>query len=608
MKRLTFILCVLCATMILSCTKQNSVQYTYQIPDSLIIDADTATVIPAFQKEIGDTKVVCYIVDTCNRSYEYPAQITMMEFGNPILTSNDIFAIQLAKIENDSFSISFPEMVGTGTVSCAFQITDSTECYFTAYIEPGKTNNIWVDLTKPIGYFYTVYSDNAYNAINNAINKSIPYVRDWRGIPENKYVDLNKKEFIEMVMHQHDSIVESINKDSITSTSRYYYVEYAKYETYRVVEEYNYLKKELCKRDIAKHEYISSEELQKVFNELNFLPQSLFYPNCNKFLNDTLIDLKDYPADIYSMSQLARLCDKFDENLWQDAPEDAANFIGDDFYIAAYKHYRAQGIEAHKRVEGVYVEEKPNVADTDLFSAMMQKYKGKPTIVYFWSAIDPFSLFDLRRNKDNQSADTTYVYIANSWSSKSDWNKTINHIKGNHYFISNESFNYILKKFGNKHEMIPFKLYVDENGKTYSYQDRTPLDIETKEENKRPVYIEEVPDVPNDSLISAIVEKHKGKPIVIDLWGVYCRPCMAEITLKESSKTEDINYVYLTCLRWSSRELWETTIKEIGGYHYYVSNEAFNFILDKYEGTGIPFKLYFTQDGKLENIVQGAEI
>ena len=52
MKKLTFILCVLCATMILSCTKQNSAQYTYQIPDSLIIDADTATVIPAFQKEI----------------------------------------------------------------------------------------------------------------------------------------------------------------------------------------------------------------------------------------------------------------------------------------------------------------------------------------------------------------------------------------------------------------------------------------------------------------------------------------------------------------------------------------------------------------------------
>ena len=607
MKKFLFTIGTLCAVLISSCTNQG--KYTYQIPDSLIIDADTATIIPDYQKKIGDTKVVFYIVDTCSRNYKYPAQITMREFGNPILPVYDYLDLQLVKIENDSFSISFPEMVGTGNISCAFAITDSTAGYIDAYIEAGKTNNIWIDITKPYGQYgdlYAVYSDNAYNAINNAINKPIPYVRDWRGIPENKYVDLNKKEFIEMVMHQHDSIIECINKDSIASTIRFYNVEYAKYETYRVIKEYNYLKKELCKREIAKHEYISSEELQKVFNELNFLPKSLFYTYCNEFLNETSIDLKDYPADVYSMSQLARLCDKFDENLWKDAPEDAADFIGDEFYIAAYKHYRTQCIEAHKRAEGVFAEDTPNVADAKLFSSMMQKYKGRPTIVYFWSAVDPYSLLDLRRNKDNQSADTTYVYIANSWSSKSDWNKTINHIKGNHYFISNESFNYILKKFGNKHGMIPFKLYVDENGKTYSYEDRTPLDPEAKE-NKRPVYIEEVPDVPNDSLVSAIVEKHKGKPTVIDFWGVYCIPCMKEISIKEKTKTDDVNYIYITCTANSPRDKWEETIKDISGYHYYISTDAFDSILENYQTRSIPFKLYYSADGKLENTVVGAE-
>ena len=607
MKKLLFTIGTLCAILISSCTNQG--KYTYQIPDSLIVDADTATIIPAYQKKIGDTKVVCYIVDTCRRTYNYSAQITMREVGNPILTENDIFAIQLAKIENDSFSISFPEMVGTGRFNASIPLSDSTGCDIDAYIEPGKINNIWIDITKPYGQygdFYAVYSDNAYNAINNAINKPIPYFRDWRGIPENKYIDLNKKEFIEMVMHQHDSIIECINKDSIASTIRYYNVEYAKYETYRVIEQYNYLKEKLSKRKIAKHEYISSEELQKVYNELNFLPQSLFYPNCNEFLNDTLIDLKDYPADVYSMSQLARLCDKFDENLWKDAPEDAADFIGDEFCIAAYKHYRTQCIEAHKRAEGVFAEETPNVADAKLFSSMMQKYKGRPTIVYFWSALDSYSLYDLRINKDNQSADTTYVYIANSWSSKSDWNKTINHIKGSHYFISNESFNYILKKFGNKHGMIPFKLYLDENGKTYSYEDRTPLDPEAKE-NKRPVYIEEVPNVTNDSLISAIVEKHKGKPTIIDFWGVHCIHCMKEISIKEKTKTDDVNYIYITCTADSPQNKWEETIKDISGYHYYISTDVFYSILESYQTSSIPFKLYYSADGKLENTVVGAE-
>ena len=103
------------------------------------------------------------------------------------------------------------------------------------------------------------------------------------------------------------------------------------------------------------------------------------------------------------------------------------------------------------------------------------------------------------------------------------------------------------------------------------------------------------------------IEKHKDKPIVIDLWGVYCTPCMYEINLKENTKSEDINYVYITCPRWSPREKWETTIKDISGYHYYVSNEVFNFILDNYQTRSIPFKLYFSKDGVLERTQVGAE-
>ena len=63
------------------------------------------------------------------------------------------------------------------------------------------------------------------------------------------------------------------------------------------------------------------------------------------------------------------------------------------------------------------------------------------------------------------------------------------------------------------------QVIVDENGKTYSYEDRTPLDPEAKE-NKRPVYIEEAPNVPNDSLISAKVEKHKGQIEKYGYWGL----------------------------------------------------------------------------------------
>ena len=132
-------------------------------------------------------------------------------------------------------------------------------------------------------------------------------------------------------------------------------------------------------------------------------------------------------------------------------------------------------------------------------------------------------------------------------------------------------------------------------------------DIEFKEENKLPVYIEETPNVPIDSLISAIVEKHIGTPTVIDLWGTTCVPCMKEISIKEKTKTDDVNYIYITCSIKSPRDKWEKTINDISGYHYFVTNDVYFSILDHYQASGIPFKLYFSKNGKLERTVVGAE-
>lgn len=513
MKKLLFTICTLCAVLISSCTNQG--KYTYQIPESLIVDADTSKTIPSFIKEIGETKVICYLVDTCSRDYEHKVWFESDEIGNTIGCQNDVFDTKFLDIENDSFSITIPELRGSSLIVCDIPFTDSTYCFFRAIIEPNKVNRIWVDLTKPHGEYYNIYSDNIYNALNNKLSK---------------------------------------------------------------------------------------------FNDNNSLkPQwvDLYYTNVIRY--SEVVDSINESSDAYQLAQLTKICCEFEQKMWKDAPEDAANFIGDDFCIAAYKKYRNQCIEAHKRAEGVFAEETPNVPIEELFSAMIKEHKGKPIVVDFWGTYCGPCMIDLRMCEPTKGADTTYVYISSKqWSPLYEWNKTINNVKGYHYYIPNESFDLLLKAFGN-FGFIPFKLYVDENGNVYTYKGRTPLQAKYKEENKRPVYIQETPNVPNDSLIANIVENHKGNPIVIDLWGVHCMPCMAEITLKESSKTEDINYVYLTCPRWSSRELWETTIKEIGGYHYYVSNEAFNFILDKYESTGIPFKLYYSADGTLERTHVGAE-
>ena len=132
--------------------------------------------------------------------------------------------------------------------------------------------------------------------------------------------------------------------------------------------------------------------------------------------------------------------------MWKDAPEDAADLIGDDFCIAAYKKYREQCIEAYKRAEGVFAEENPNVADEELFPAMIKEHMGKPIVVDFWGTFCGPCLIDLRMCEPTKGADTTYVYISSKqWSPLYEWNKTINNVKGYHYFISNESFDLLLR-------------------------------------------------------------------------------------------------------------------------------------------------------------------
>ena len=514
MKKLNVIILLIAAMVASACVSREG-KYNYQIPEALVIDADTSKTIPPFIKEIGETKVICYLVDSCSRNYEHKAWFASDEIGNTIGCLNDVFGTKFLDIENDSFSITIPELRGTSLIVCDIQFTDTTYCFFRAIIEPNKVNRIWVDLTKPHGEYYNIYSDNIYNALNNKLGKF-----DDNNSLKPEWVDL-----YDISVIRYSEVVDSINESS----------------------------------------------------------------------------------DAYPLAQLTKICCEFEQKMWKDAPEDAANFIGDDFCIAAYKKYREQCIEAYKRAEGVFAKETPNVADEELFSAMIKEHIGKPIVVDFWGTYCGPCMMDLRMCEPTKGADTTYVYISSSqWSPLYEWNKTINNVKGYHYYIPNESFDLLLRSFGNKFGFIPFKLYVDENGKTYSYEDRTPLDPEAKE-NKRPVYIEEVPNVPNDSLISAIVEKHKGKPTIIDFWGVHCIPCMKEISIKEKTKTDDVNYIYITCTANSPQNEWEETIKDISGYHYYISDEAFFYILEQHKTTSIPFKLYFSKDGVLEKTQVGAE-
>ena len=470
MKKAFFATLLCISTLLVSCTnKQDNANYTHHIPKSLIKEAQTSQTIPVFTKKIADTELICYLVDTCAGKLEgQVVEINVDEIGNPIATANAIFTIHESSIENDVFSLLIPDMAGTTRVTCTISNDSVWHCFY-FYLEPGKTNKIWVDLTQTKDNQYIIYSNNAYNALNYIVNKvTFPYYRSPWSTPKETFLTMEKDAYINMVMHQHDSIMHCIAQDTLSKMTRSYFAENAKYNSYTLIRAYNHGKAYYSGKEVPTEQSITADQLAKSFLDLQFDGKWLLYIDAPDYacIEDDALDFSSYPKDVYSLTQLIKLCNKFEQELWKDAPEDAANFIKDDFCIAAYKQYRVECIQAHNRARGVYTEDTPNVAIEQLLTAIVEQYQGKPLVVDFWGTYCAPCMLDLRQNESKKDEQTAYIYVTcPRWSPTTEWNKTINNIKGHHFYVSNEAFYYMIEQQAdNKQGSIPFKIYYDKDG------------------------------------------------------------------------------------------------------------------------------------------------
>ena len=126
------------------------------------------------------------------------------------------------------------------------------------------------------------------------------------------------------------------------------------------------------------------------------------------------------------------------------------------------------------------------------------------------------------------------------------------------------------------------------------------------EKNKQTnLSINETPSVAKGKLMDAIVSKYKGKVVVFDFWATWCAPCMEAMKemkpLEGEMKDKNIVFVYITDAT-SPKELWEKKIQEIGGEHYYLTEEEYKSILssNQYGFNGIPTYMLFDSNGKLK--------
>ena len=115
--------------------------------------------------------------------------------------------------------------------------------------------------------------------------------------------------------------------------------------------------------------------------------------------------------------------------------------------------------------------------------------------------------------------------------------------------------------------------------------------------------INSTPNLPNEQLFEGILSKYVGSPVVVSFWATYCKPCIANIDkmkeLKSKLQNKGIVFVYITDVS-SRKSLWEKKVQGIGGDHYYLSKEQWNYILAHFDLDAIPNYLLFDKTGVLK--------
>lgn len=135
-------------------------------------------------------------------------------------------------------------------------------------------------------------------------------------------------------------------------------------------------------------------------------------------------------------------------------------------YMATANEAAKEKIELNKTKRGYNVNAVENTEGDELFNTMIKKFKGKVVYVDFWATWCGPCMSGISRIKplkeEMKNEDVVFLYITNETSPEGTWKNAIPDIKGEHYRVTKDEWNYLSDKF--KISGIPHYALVNKKG------------------------------------------------------------------------------------------------------------------------------------------------